>query len=221
MFIDFKALAAPFPPSAIHWRAQTLTRDGDKALALAYLDARDVMDRLDEICGPENWKDSYIETARGRTICTLEIRTGGEWVGKSDGSGDTDVEGEKGSISGALKRAAVKWGVGRYLYDLGNVWAPCESYDAGGKKRWRKWLPSADVQFKKALEELGGPLLTITNDQRDLIQQTAEAAGVPLIRICEGAGVDSLKALPANKYEAVMKKLNLTIEKKVKEEENG
>lgn len=65
------------------------------------------------------------------------------------------------------------------------------------------------------------PQPMITDDQRDLIQQTAEAAGVPLIRICENAGIDNLKALPASKYEAVMRKLSLTIEKKVKEEENG
>ena len=30
-----------------------------------------------------------------------------------------DNEGEKGEFSDAFKRAAVKWGVGRFLYDLG------------------------------------------------------------------------------------------------------
>ena len=123
----FSELSAPFPAGAIHWRAQTVTKDGTKALALAYIDARDVMDRLDAVAGPANWRDSYVETPKGRTICTLEIRIDGEWIAKSDGAGDTDVEGEKGSISDALKRAAVKWGIGRYLYALGNVWAPCES----------------------------------------------------------------------------------------------
>lgn len=132
-------LSAEFPRDAIHWRAQTLTRNGDKALALAYLDARDVMDRLDKVCGPENWQSRYTETPRGRVLCEIGIRIGDEWVWKSDGAGDTAVEGEKGGISDALKRAAVQWGVGRYLYRLDAVWCPCETYERNGKRHWSKW----------------------------------------------------------------------------------
>ena len=137
--MNIRDLAAEFPRDAIHWRAQTLTRDGDKALALAYLDARDVMDRLDDVCGPENWQSRYVETARGRVLCEIGIRIGDDWVWKSDGAGDTAVEGEKGGISDALKRAAVQWGIGRYLYRLDAVWCPCETYERGGKKVWSKW----------------------------------------------------------------------------------
>lgn len=140
--MDIQALAKEFPRDAIHWRAQTLTKNGDKALALAYLDARDVMDRLDEVCGPENWQSRYIETPRGRVLCEIGIRIGDDWVWKSDGAGDTAVEGEKGGISDALKRAAVQWGIGRYLYRLESVWAPCETYEKNGKKVWSKWKGS-------------------------------------------------------------------------------
>jgi hypothetical protein len=139
MTLDLEALRAPFPGNAIHWRAQTMNREGTSAMALAYIDARDVQERLDEVCGPANWQDSYAETPKGRLICTLQIRIDGEWISKSDGAGDTDVEGDKGAISDSLKRAAVKWGVGRYLYDFEPIWAECESYEAGGKKKWRKW----------------------------------------------------------------------------------
>lgn len=132
-------LKAPFPESLISWRAQTLTRDGSKALALAYIDARDVMNRLDEVVGAANWQDSYVVDGV-RTICTLSIRYGGEWVSKSDGAGDTSVEAEKGSISDAFKRAAVKWGVGRYLYDIAAPWVPCEVYEnSQGKKVFSSW----------------------------------------------------------------------------------
>ena len=140
--MDVTKLAAEFPRDAIHWRAQTLTRNGDKALALAYLDARDVMDRLDEVCGPENWQDEYVESAKGRVICRIGVRLESGWVWKSDGAGDTAVEGEKGGISDAFKRAAVKWGIGRYLYRLDSVWAPCETYEKGGKKYWSGWKGS-------------------------------------------------------------------------------
>jgi hypothetical protein len=132
-------LAEEFPKEAVSWRAQNVKSDGTSALALAYIDARDVMRRLDEAVGPENWQDSYSETPRGRVICSISVRLGPDWISKSDGAGETDVEGEKGAISDAFKRAAVKWGIGRYLYDLDAPWVPCESYDAGGKKRWKRW----------------------------------------------------------------------------------
>lgn len=142
MTFDQTQLLAPFPPEAIHWRAQSMNKEGTSAMALAYIDARDVMARLDEVCGPENWQDSYAETPKGRLICTLSLRINDEWISKSDGAGDTDVEGDKGAISDALKRTAVKWGVGRYLYDMPVTWADCESYEAQGKRRWRKWTDS-------------------------------------------------------------------------------
>jgi hypothetical protein len=45
---------------------------------------------------------------------------------KADGAGDTDVEPEKGALSDAFKRAAVRWGIGRYLYGIGPVWVSLE-----------------------------------------------------------------------------------------------
>lgn len=137
----FEQLAAEFPREAISWRAQSLTKDGDKAMALAYIDARDVMDRLDEVCGPADWQDRY-EFHGSRTICYLSIRVNGEWITKADGAGDSDVEAEKGAISDALKRAAVKWGIGRYLYHLTSPWVPCEVSEYGGKKHWKRWTAS-------------------------------------------------------------------------------
>ncbi len=107
-------------------------------MALAYIDARDVMRRLDEVCGPDGWQDEYTETPKGRVICQIGICVNTEldkWVWKSDGAGDTDVEGDKGAISDAFKRAAVKWGIGRYLYDMPAPWVPCETFNG----KWKKW----------------------------------------------------------------------------------
>ncbi|MFN2991986.1 Rad52/Rad22 family DNA repair protein, partial [Escherichia coli] len=42
----------------------------------------------------------------------------GEWITKWDASENTQVEAVKGGRSSAMKRAAVQWGIGRYLYDL-------------------------------------------------------------------------------------------------------
>lgn len=224
----FGELSAPFAPSAIHWRAQTVTGDGSKALALAYLDARDVMDRLDEAVGPANWRDSYIETPKGRTFCTLEIRVDGEWIAKTDGAGDTDVEGEKGSISDALKRAAVKWGIGRYLYDLGNVWAPCESYEVEdrGKKRkkWKKWAAGADKAFSDALHRLANSTREtvaiakinddkINDDQITRIIEFCEASSIPIADLLKAAKVAKVTDIEATRFDGVMGWIDRRIEK--------
>ena len=74
-----RALAAEFPKQAISWRAQSVTQDGKKALALAYIDARDVMQRLDEVCGVNCWQCKYSH-ANGKTICDIAIKINGEWI---------------------------------------------------------------------------------------------------------------------------------------------
>ena len=111
-------LKAPFPVDKLSWRVGQKSKDGKKAMMLVYIDSRDVQDRLDEVCGG-NWSDTY-SSVNGRTVCSITI--GG--VTRTDGAGDTDFEGEKGGLSDAFKRAAVKWGVGRYLYDAKqyNTW---------------------------------------------------------------------------------------------------
>jgi hypothetical protein len=197
-------LRAPFPPNEVHWRAQNVTERNGKfsALALAFIDARNVMERLDAVCGPENWQDRLEETAKGRVLCGISINVGGEWITKYDGAGDTDVEGEKGALSDALKRAAVKWGIGRYLYSLPNVWVPCEMGKNGKFRRFTedpwKHVPAQAIAF-------------VTDDQRDIIATLAQAANVPLLKVCEGYSIPDLRQLPADKFTAVCKRLNVTI----------
>ena len=119
--MDFKELSRPFPPEEIEWRIGATNADKTKGMALAYLNARAVMERLDEVCGPEGWQCRYPH-ANGKTCCEIGIKIGDEWVWKSDGAGDTDVEGVKGAFSDAFKRAAVRFGIGRYLYSIQSPW---------------------------------------------------------------------------------------------------
>jgi hypothetical protein len=123
--VDLAKLSDPFPPEKIEWRVGPTTRDKSKGMALAYIDARDVMDRLDEVCGAENWQRRYSH-ADGKTICEIGILCGDHWVWKADGAGDTDIDAEKGAISTAFKRSAVNWGIGRYLYDMDSPWVAIE-----------------------------------------------------------------------------------------------
>jgi hypothetical protein len=118
------ALSQPFAPEKLGWKPQSVS--GSRALAIAYIDARDVMDRLDAAVGPENWQDEYAPQANGTVVCRLAVRVNGEWITKCDVGGESDQKDagdrEKAAFSDALKRAAVKWGVGRYLYSLPAVW---------------------------------------------------------------------------------------------------
>lgn len=120
----FEQLASPFDPSEVDWRVgSTSNKDPNnpKGMALAYIDARTVMDRLDTVCGPAGWQNRYVMEGN-KTVCEIGILCGDTWVWKADGAGDSDVEAEKGALSDAFKRAAVRWGVGRYLYNLRTPW---------------------------------------------------------------------------------------------------
>lgn len=121
-----KKLAEPFDPAIVSWRLGPTNREKTKGMALAYIDARDVMRRLDEVCGPEHWQDEYPWSDGKRVVCRIGVRIGDEWIWKTDGAGDTDTEGEKGALSDAFKRSAVKWGIGRYLYDIKSPWVEIE-----------------------------------------------------------------------------------------------
>ena len=124
----FEQLAAPFPADRVSWRVGSVSKDKTKAMALAYIDARDVMERLDAVCGPENWERRHPHVDK-TTTCEIAIWIDGRgWVVKADGAGDTAVEAEKGSLSDSFKRAAVNWGVGRYLYDLASPWVEIDEY---------------------------------------------------------------------------------------------
>jgi len=150
---DIKLLFAEFPQEAISWRAQSVTKDGEKAMALAYIDARDVMDRLDSVVGAGDWQCEYPHAAQ-KTVCRIGIKVDNEWIWKSNGAGDSDIEAEKGALSDAFKRAAVLWGIGRYLYDLESPWVPCEAYEQEwqGKKKWvwKKWKQDPWLYIKGA-----------------------------------------------------------------------
>lgn len=129
-------LSQPFPGDVVKWRPQgNAWKKGDKFFArvVAYVDARIVIDRLNEVCGLD-WQKKTTETAKGRVLCAIGITLAdGREVWRDDGAGDTQIEGEKGAISDALKRAAVNFGIGTYLYALPSPSVEVEVYEKGGK----------------------------------------------------------------------------------------
>lgn len=130
---DLEALRAPIPVERIKWRVGATNRDKTKGMALPYIDARVLQDRLDDTVGIENWQNEIIQLQGGTYICKLGIRVQGEWIWKSDGAGATDFEPEKGACSDAFKRSGVQWGVGRELYALDSIWVAIEESGRGHK----------------------------------------------------------------------------------------
>ena len=119
-----EALSAPFTKSDVKWKPQAVK--GNRALAIAYLDARAIQDRLDDVLGVEGWQDDYQILPDGSVVCKLQVRFAGEWICKTDvGSPSEQPDGGdrlKAAFSDSLKRAAVKFGIGRYLYRNPPTW---------------------------------------------------------------------------------------------------
>jgi hypothetical protein len=120
--IDLTRLKDYFESDDIEWKPIALTKDRTKGLAAAYLTNRAIMDRLDDVCGQANWKNEYRAGPDGGVICGISIRVGDEWVTKWDGAENTDIEPVKGGLSSSMRRAAVQWGIGRYLYRFPSQW---------------------------------------------------------------------------------------------------
>ncbi|HTU18520.1 MAG TPA: Rad52/Rad22 family DNA repair protein [Gemmataceae bacterium] len=117
-------LSAPFDPREVKFKPAVIS--GNRALALAYVDARVIQDRLDRVLGVTGWQDEYQCLPDGSVVCQLRLRLGGEWITKMDVGGQSEQPDEgdrrKAAFSDALKRAAVKFGIGRYLYRLPSQW---------------------------------------------------------------------------------------------------
>jgi len=157
--MNLEDLRKPFPTEKISWRVGAMTKDKTKCIALAYIDARDVMERLDEVCGVGGWQSTHPH-AHGKTSCKIGIKVGDDWVWKENGAGDTQVEADKGAFSDAFKRAGVMWGIGRYLYDMPNVWVELDQY--------KKIKPAEITKLNKAHDQLAkGQVPVIQESKKD------------------------------------------------------
>lgn len=166
-----RLLAEPFEADEVKWKPQAVS--GSRAMAIAYVSSRAVMDRLDEVLGVGNWQTSFREIPDG-IICRLRVKLNGDWADHEDVGGFSaqpdDGDKLKAAFSDALKRVAVHVGVGRYLYSLPRQWV---DYDPQKK------------QFARA------PELPTWANPAELRKARADA-----LKICEpqaAKGVDSLR----------------------------
>ena len=154
-----QALAKPFAPEDLEWRLQNTIEEQMRGLAVPYVTNRAIQNRLDEVCGPENWyndfKPWHSNGKKEAQLCGIAIYFEGRgFITKWDGAEDSDIESVKGGLSDSMKRAAVQWGIGRVLYDLNTVWVEIE-------KRGRSFVikdserARLDHAYLSALKRLG------------------------------------------------------------------
>lgn len=134
--MDLKGLKKELP---YKWRVQSANEYG--ANCVAYIDARDVQDLLDDVCGADKWQVTYTEN-KGNLFASIGIKCGEEWVWKTDCGVESNVEKQKGEASDAFKRAAVMWGVGRFLYSLEIQKLPTKANNKG------RYLPYSEKKGK-------------------------------------------------------------------------
>lgn len=173
-------LAAPFPASAIGWKpkAKEPTPDG-KMPCVPYLVGHVIEERLDEVLGPDGWEDAYEPLDGLCVLCSLRVRLGSDrWVQRQGIGGPSKQEDAgdrlKAAETQALKRAAAKLGVGRYVARLPKLWL---AYDRD-KKRITETpgLPNWAVPGTSGRPPTDGPDRKFSaNTRRALVECLAQA----------------------------------------------
>lgn len=141
----FAALAAPFEGTDVK------QRDGQGRNKLSYITARTVMNRLDEVLGPEGW-DFELRPWGDSLIGTLIMRMpDGAVVKKSDAGGRAGMKAAdddaKSAGSDCLKRCGAMAGVGRYLYNDGQV-----SFGTGTAQRGQEKARDARTPTQRLID---------------------------------------------------------------------
>lgn len=164
----FAALREPFPPQDIQWRIGQKSKDGKKAMVLPYVTNRAIMERLDQVVGVGNWYPEFRPVDAGGEhgmICRLSILLdhpdgmGKYALTREDGASNTKIEPIKGGISDSMKRAAVQFGIGRYLYNLSESWVPLGDYNRFEPPRLPLWaLPKGFAGQQTQVQSNSTPL---------------------------------------------------------------
>lgn len=152
-----KGLRRPFAADDVRIKLQTAT------VAVLYLDARLVIDRLNQVCGLD-WHDDYTATTTG-VLCKLTVAgTTRQDVGLAGDSPQGNSQ--KAILSDALKRAAVKFGVGISVYAApvhrvtdADVWFKKDGKPGGLKDAaerrirvdYARWLTTQGAHFGEPL----------------------------------------------------------------------
>lgn len=139
------ALIAPFDVSDVYFKPGALNQEKTEAMVLSYVDARAVQDRLDAAAGPGGWEYhcEVVGTGENRVAVKGSLTILGitrEDMGEANGE---ESERYKAAVSDAFKRAAVQFGIGRFLYSLDSPWM---AYD----QQRRRFVSPGEVKNRMA-----------------------------------------------------------------------
>ncbi len=115
-------LRGPFPLDVHSFKPGATTKDKTRALGLAYVDSRQYQARLDKV--DPAWTVAYSANfVEGRILVNCRLTVLGvtrEDVGECAFS---DKNAYTSAVAQAFKRTCSQFGLGRYLYDMPQVWA--------------------------------------------------------------------------------------------------
>ena len=133
-------LSAPFSSSDIEWRVSATNAEKTKGLAVPYVTNRAIQNRLDDTVGIDGWYNDFRPWKNGSAqLCGISIFFPQleQCLTKWDGADDSEFESVKGGLSDSMKRAAVEWSIGRYLYGMTQVWVTVQITNSGKKSNAR------------------------------------------------------------------------------------
>ena len=125
-----RELKKPFEADQVKWRVMRsgVTNEKPWAIVVPYIDSRAVQDRLDEVFGFGGWKNELQMVSPTGFLSGISVKINDEWITRWDGAEGNNTNGMdviKAGASDALKRTAVLFGIGRYLYSLEETFAEC------------------------------------------------------------------------------------------------
>ena len=174
-------LRRPFTAEAVKFKVQTAWQGG--GMVVAYIDARLVIERLNAVVGG-NWTARYEPAGTGLMWCHLNVFG----MTRSDigaGQGAQGAMQTKATVSDALKRAAVHFGVGVSVYAMSRAVLDANTSPQGNqlkakkrtiqsKEKWTAELtPGAETWLREKygvwLSKKGEPLFGPALDHGDEI----------------------------------------------------
>lgn len=137
---DLKVLSAPFPKERVGAKIGSLSKDRSRGMLVLYLQHTDVYSRLEEV--DPSWSAEVTDERIVSDTCVVRVRMTVKGVSRENAGEGGDT---KSAISDAVKRAAMLFGVGRYLYDSETVWVEYNE----SKDKFRQWTFD---DFERALK---------------------------------------------------------------------
>ncbi len=180
----WERLAAPLPDDQVSWKPAGGGHN------VAYLTVQAVENRLDDVLTPANWvatfeilHDSLASGGRIVVRCELTVFVDDAFISKQDvGEADTDAgEAYKAAWSDSLKRAARRFGVGRYL--------AFKEPDAAQRRVAPPAQQSPTAEAVKKKLEQGSTDGAAVDGRREFLANAADHYGVPAGEVIKGLGI--------------------------------